>query len=172
MKIRECTEKDKQAILDILNDAILNTTALYDYKPRTMQMTDSWFDAKIKGKYPVIGVFGDNEELLGFGSYGSFRNWPAYKYTIEHSIYVKNTMRGNGVGKILLKEIIDSAIRQEYHVIVAGIDATNDISIKLHEKMGFKYSGTIEHAGFKFGRWLNLAFYQLILQTPQKPVDG
>jgi L-amino acid N-acyltransferase len=172
MKIHDCGESEKAAILEILNDAILHSTALYDYKPRTMEMMDHWFDAKRKGGYPVLGAFSDDEELLGFGSYGPFRNWPAYKYTVEHSLYVKNTMRGKGIGKTLLQEVIDAAARQEYHVLVGGIDASNTASIKLHETMGFKYSGTIEHAGFKFGRWLDLAFYQLILKTPEHPVEG
>ncbi|HVN49196.1 MAG TPA: GNAT family N-acetyltransferase [Bacteroidota bacterium] len=172
MIIHPCHENDKETILEILNDAILHSTALYDYKPRTMQMMDSWFDAKRKAGYPVIGAFSDNEELLGFSSYGSFRNWPAYKYTVEHSLYVKNTMRGKGIGKILLQEIIKAAADQNYHVIVGGIDASNTVSIKLHESMGFRYSGTIEHAGYKFGKWLDLAFYQLILKTPETPTEG
>lgn len=171
MRISLCGEEDKAAILDILNDAILNTTALYDYKPRTPQMMDQWFEAKKRGDYPVIGVYGDHNELLGFATYGPFRNWPAYKYTVEHSIYVKSNSRGKGVGKILLQEIIQFGVHQNYHVLVGGIDTSNNHSIKLHEKFGFKHSGTIEHAGFKFGKWLNLAFYQLILSTPENPVE-
>jgi len=170
--IKPCVEKQLPEILAIFNEAILNSTALYDYKPRTMENMAAWFDAKCKGNYPIIGIFDSSESLLGFGSYGSFRNWPAYKYTIEHSIYVRSDMRGKGLGKILLNEIINSATSQDYHVLVGGIDATNAISIKLHESLGFVYSGTIKHAGFKFGHWLDLAFYQLILKTPIEPVDG
>lgn len=170
--IKFCNENQLPEILDILNDAIINSTALYDYKPRTMENMKTWFEAKTKGKYPVIGLFDDKESLLGFGSYGSFRNWPAYKYTIEHSIYIRSDRRGQGFGKILLQEIINNAIRQDYHVLVGGIDATNSISIKLHESMGFTFSGTIQHAGYKFGKWLDLAFYQLILKTPESPVEG
>jgi len=160
------------AILAILNDAIVNSTALYDYQPRTAQNMASWFDAKAKGRYPVIGVENEAGELMGFASYGAFRGWPAYKYTVEHSVYVDARFRGQGVGRVLLKAVIEVAEQQDYHVLVGGIDATNAVSIRLHESLGFEPCGIVRHAGFKFGRWLDLAFYQLILKTPATPVDG
>jgi phosphinothricin acetyltransferase len=159
-------------ILAIFNDAIANSTALYDYRPRALESMVGWFDAKAKGRYPVIGVENDAGELMGFASYGPFRNWPAYKYSVEHSIYVDARFRGQGLGRVLLKEIIAAAEKQDYHVMVGGIDAANAVSIKLHESLGFIHSGTVKHAGFKFGRWLDLALYQLILRTPPTPVDG
>lgn len=159
-------------ILDIFNDAILNSTALYDYKPRTMDMMASWFEAKAKGNYPVIGFVTPEGELLGFGSYGTFRAWPAYKYTVEHSLYVAPKHRGAGLGRMLLREIITCAQQQNYHVLVGGIDSQNTTSIALHKKFGFEHAGTIRQAGFKFGRWLDLDFYQLILNTPTEPRDG
>lgn len=170
--IKPCTEKQLPEILAIFNDAILNSTALYDYKARTMDNMATWYDAKQKGNYPVTGVFDKADKLLGFGSYGPFRGFPAYKYTVEHSVYVSAAMRGMGLGKILLKEIINTATEQNYHVLVGGIDSTNAVSIKLHESQGFVYAGTIKHAGYKFGGWLDLAFYQLILNTPADPIDG
>jgi phosphinothricin acetyltransferase len=159
-------------ILAIFNDAIANSTALYDYKPRAPESMTAWFDAKAKGRYPVIGVEDEGSELMGFASYGPFRAWPAYKYTVEHSIYVDARFRGRGLGRVLLKEVIAAAQGQDYHVMVGGIDAANAVSIKLHESLGFTHCGTVKHAGFKFGRWLDLAFYQLILHTPAAPVDG
>jgi phosphinothricin acetyltransferase len=159
-------------ILAIFNDAIANSTALYDYKPRAAESMTSWFDAKARGRYPVLGIETDAGELAGFASYGPFRAWPAYKYTIEHSIYVDARFRGQGLGRRLLREIIAAAESQDYHVMVGGIDAANDVSIRLHTNLGFTHAGTVNHAGFKFGRWLDLAFYQLILKTPEKPVDG
>ena len=170
--INLCTQQQLPEILDIFNDAILNSTALYDYKPRTMANIDIWWDVKQKGNFPVVGIFDESNALLGFGSYGTFRAWPAYKYSVEHSIYIRQDMRGKGLGKILLTEVIKAAESQNYHVMVGGIDATNDVSIKLHESLGFTYSGTIKQAGFKFGRWLDLAFYQLTLKTPLHPIDG
>ena len=173
MRVISCEQpQHAQAILAIFNEAIINSTALYDYKPRTMEMMDAWFDAKSKGKYPVIGIENDSGELMGFASYGTFRAWPAYKYSVEHSIYVDVRFRGHGVGKRLLQELITAAERQSYHLLVGAIDATNSVSIRLHESSGFTYCGTIRQAGFKFGRWLDLSFYQLILSAPTNPTDG
>ena len=160
------------AILGIFNEAIENSTALYDYKLRTAADMQAWFDAKERKNYPVICVENDSGELLGFASYGQFRERPAYKYTVEHSVYVDARFRGRGVGRKLLEAIIEAAARQDYHVLVGGIDASNATSIRLHESLGFTSCGIVRQAGFKFGRWLDLAFYQLILQTPAAPVDG
>ena len=173
MRVIQCEEiRHAEAMLTIFNEAIANSTALYDYKPRTLEMMAGWFAAKLKGKYPVIGIENDAGELLGFGSYGTFRAWPAYKYSVEHSIYVDARFRGRGIGKRLLQEVITAAQRQGYHILVGGIDATNSVSIRLHETLGFTHCGTIRQAGFKFGHWLDLSFYQLILPTPSDPVDG
>lgn len=173
MKLIACTEeRHAAAILDIFNDAIVHSTALYDYKPRAPETMGPWFAAKQRGGWPVIGVEDEHGTLLGFASYGTFRAWPAYKYTVEHSIYVDTRFRGRGLGRVLLKEAIAAAQGQDYHVMVGGIDAANAVSIKLHESLGFTHCGTVKHAGFKFGRWLDLAFYQLILRTPAAPVDG
>jgi len=167
----DCTRAHAPAILEIFNDAILNSTALYEYRPRTADVMAAWFDAKERDGYPVIGIV-DGEQLLGFASYGPFRAWPAYKYSVEHSIYVHPEHRRRGVGRTLLEAVVERAIAQEYHTLVAGIDRDNAVSIALHERCGFVYCGTVRHAGFKFGRWLDLAFYQRILDTPAHPVDG
>lgn len=173
MKFVTCTlEVHGAAILDIFNDAIANTTALYDYKPRTMQSMAEWFAAKSAGNYPVIGAVGDGGNLMGFASYGRFRPHAAYKYSVEHSIYIHRDHRGKGLALLLMKQLINAAREQGYHMMVGGIDATNAVSIRLHERLGFVHAGTIRQAGFKFGRWLDLAFYQLILDTPANPVDG
>ena len=173
MKLVSCEpSRHSGPILAILNEAIVNSTALYDYQPRTPDNMVAWFDGKTRGRYPVIGVESDAGELLGFASYGPFRAWPAYKYTVEHSVYVDARFRGQGVGRTLLAAIVDAAEKQDYHVMVGGIDASNAVSIRLHENQGFKACGIVRHAGFKFGRWLDLAFYQLILKTPTQPVDG
>ena len=169
--IKTCDETHLPEILDMFNDAIINTTSVYDYQPRTMEFMIEWYNSKLKGGYPLIGLFDNNGNLLGFGTYGSFRSRPAYKYSIEHSIYVRNEMRGRGYGKVLLKEIINQAIHDDYHVIIGGIDSDNEISIRLHEKMGFEFAGLIKHAGYKFGKWLDLSFYQLILNTPHTPTE-
>lgn len=173
MNIISCDpQRHSAAILAIFNEAIANSTALYDYQPRTADSMVTWFEAKARGRYPVIGVENEQGELMGFASYASFRPHAAYKYTVEHSVYVDTRFRGQGVGRALLGAVILAAEKQDYHVMVGGIDAANATSIKLHESLGFTSCGIVRHAGFKFGRWLDLAFYQLILRTPTKPVDG
>ena len=172
MNIIPCDESFSDQILAIFNDAILNSTALYDYKPRTLESMATWFAAKRKGNYPVIGAVSDGGELMGFASYGVFRAWPAYKYSVEHSVYVAAPHRGKGIGKRLLRQIIDEGGKQDYHVLIGAIDAQNAVSIALHRSLGFQHAGTIRQAGFKFGRWLDFDFYQIILKTPANPVDG
>ena len=173
MRFVTCTrEQHAGPILEIFNDAIVHTTALYDYKPRTPDSMVEWFSAKAAGRFPVIGAVDENGRLLGFASYGKFRNWPANKYAVEHSVYVHKDHRGAGAGRALLQRLITAARKQQYHVMVGGIDVCNAGSIALHEKMGFSYAGTIKEVAFKFGRWLDLAFYQLVLETPENPVEG
>jgi L-amino acid N-acyltransferase len=165
-------ERHAEAILEIFNDAILHSTALYDYQPRTLQNMVAWFDAKRAGDFPVIGIEDSEGVLVGFGSYGTFRAWPAYKYTVEHSVYVHKDHRGRGLGRTVMLELIAAARGNDVHAMIGGIDASNAGSIALHEQLGFKHVGTLAQVGFKFGGWLDLAFYQLLLDTPAHPVDG
>jgi len=173
MTIVQCEHQRHAAqILSIFNEAIVNSTALYDYKPRTADMMRAWFEAKATGSFPVIGAEGDGGELMGFATFGSFRTRPAYKYSVEHSVYVDARFRGRGIGRRLLEEVIEAAREQDYHVLIGAIDATNKPSLALHERLGFTHCGTIRQVGFKFGRWLDLSLYQLILATPLQPIDG
>ena len=172
MNFLDCTEPaHAPAILDILNHAIVHTTALYDYQPRTLDNMRAWFEAKRKGGFPVIGAIADDGLLLGFASYGAFRAWPAYKYTVEHSVYVHHAHRGRNIGQQLMHRLIARATEQNYHTLIGVIDAENHGSIRFHQKLGFTHAGAIKQAGFKFNRWLDVAFYQLILPTPQHPKD-
>jgi len=172
MRTIRCDTRHAGAILAILNDAIVNSTALYDYQPRTPAMMQAWMEAKARGNYPVIGLENEAGELMGFSSYGQFRAWPAYKYSVEHSVYVDARFRGQGLGRKLLQEAIAAATAQDYHMMIGGIDAANAVSVALHQKLGFTHCASIRQAGFKFGRWLDLEFYQLILPTPATPRDG
>ncbi|MES1184857.1 MAG: N-acetyltransferase family protein [Myxococcales bacterium] len=173
MRLVECSLSEHGgAILQILNDAIVSSTALYDYRPRTPDSMIGWFEAKRAGGFPVWGARDDAGALLGFATYGSFRAWPAYKYSVEHSVYVASGQRGRGVGTTLMRRLIQTATQQDLHSLIGGIDASNQESIAFHRKLGFVHAGTIKEAGFKFQRWLDLAFYQLILPTPSAPRDG
>ena len=173
MNIVSCTHKrHADAVLDILNDAIVHSTAIYDYQPRSFESMAGWFGSKEKGNFPVLGLEDEAGELAGFASYGTFRAWPAYKYSVEHSVYIRKDRRGQGLGRLLMQELIGMARQQDYHCMIGGIDMNNAGSIALHEKLGFTHAGTIRQAGFKFGEWLDLGFYQLLLDTPAQPVDG
>jgi L-amino acid N-acyltransferase len=169
----DCNEKEHaEAILALFNDAIVNSTALYDYHPRPPESMQKWFATKQVQHCPVIGVVDGQGKLLAFASWGAFRDYPANKYTIEHSVYVHKDYRRQGLAKKLMDELIIRARAAGKHVLVGVIDADNSGSIALHEQLGFTHAGTLAQIGFKFGRWLNAAFYQLILDTPEKPVDG
>jgi phosphinothricin acetyltransferase len=173
MQFVTCTrEAHAEAILAILNEAIVNSTALYDYKPRGIDSMAVWFEEKRAANFPVIGAVSASGELLGFASYGTFRSRPAYKYSIEHSVYIHKHHRGKGLGLALMQQLIAKATDQQYHVMIGGIDQSNTASVALHQRLGFSHAGTIRQAGFKFGQWLDLAFYQLVLQTPHEPIDG
>ena len=158
------------AILEILNEAIAHSTALYEYRARTPASMLAWFADKDAGRFPVICA----EEagvLVGFATYGTFRARAAYKYTVEHSVYVHKDHRGRGIGTALMRELIAAAREQQYHVLVGGIDIANRTSVAMHERLGFTYAGTVREAAYKFGRWLDLGFYQLVLATPEHPVE-
>jgi phosphinothricin acetyltransferase len=172
MKQILCDRSYAGQILDILNEAIKNSTALWDYKPRTLAMMGPWFDAKEAGKFPVIGFVDDENKLLAFGSYGTFRAWPAYKYSVEHSLYVESSQRGKGLGTNMLKQLIHYAEEQGFHNLIGGIASENKVSIATHTKCGFEPCGTIRHCGYKFGKWIDLSFYQRLLAGPREPADG
>jgi len=169
--IRPAVENDLNSLLEIYNYAILNTTAIYTYHVQTLADRKVWFDKKNEDQFPVL-VFEENGRVLGFATFGPFRAWPAYKYTVEHSVYVHYDAWNHGVGTALLKEIIKIADERKFATLVSGIDSSNETSLKLHQKLGFDYSGTIQKAGFKFGKWLDLVFYQKILSGPDNPTDG
>lgn len=169
--LRNAAQADLADILEIYNDAILQTTAVYHYAAQSLESRVQWFRQKAEGGFPVI-VAQEDGRAVGFATYGPFRPWPAYKYTVEHSVYVHKDYRGKGIGKRLLQEIVRLASEREYAMMVAGIDTSNEDSIALHRKLGFTHAGTIRKAGYKFGRWLDLAFYELELAGPQTPIEG
>jgi len=171
-RLVDCGPSRAGEILAILNDAIATSTALWDYRPRSAASMRRWFAAKAARGDPVIGALADDGTLAGFATYGPCRDWPAYKYTVVHSLYVHPRHRGRGVGRTLLAAIVERARRRDLHNLVAGIEAGNDASRAFHLAFGFERCGTVRHAGFKFQRWLDLDLFQLLLDTPSAPLDG
>ena len=170
--IRSASEADLPEILEIYNDVILHTTAVYTYEPHTSEMRKAWYDDKVKAGYPVL-VAEEDGHVIGLSSYGPFRAWPAYKYTVENSVYVAENSRGKGIARLLMQPLIDAARSQGYHAIIAGIDAANHASIGLHRHFGFEEVAHFREVGYKFGRWLDLTFMELLLEgSPARPVDG
>jgi len=163
IQIRSYQVEDTQAILDIINHNILHSTALYDYKIRTFEQQQNILEEKINKNFPVIVAELDGQ-VVGFGMYSEFRFREAYKFTVEHSVYVNKDFHGKGIGKLLLQELITLAKEQKLHTMIAVIDAENQGSIEFHEKFGFKTVGIIKESGFKFDRWLDSVFMQLILE--------
>lgn len=162
INIRTYQTEDTQSILDIVNHAILHSTALYDYTIRSYEQQQSILDEKIKKKFPVIIAEIDGK-VVGFGMYSEFRFREAYQYTVEHSVYVDEKFHGNGIGKLLLTKLIELAKAQKMHTMIGVIDSENQGSITFHEKFGFKTVGVIKESGYKFDRWLNSVFVQLYL---------
>jgi L-amino acid N-acyltransferase YncA len=162
INLRLATENDLIQILAIYNEVIVNTTAVYDYEPHTLEMRQAWFNTKKEQGFPVV-VADEGGDILGFSSIGPFRNWAAYKFAVENSIYVAAPARGKGIARLLMPPIIKAAKDLGMHTIVAGIDASNAASIQLHRHFGFEEVAHFKQVGWKFDRWLDLKFLQLII---------
>ncbi|MGZ3750980.1 MAG: N-acetyltransferase family protein [Mucilaginibacter sp.] len=158
--VRDATEEDITGILDIYNDVILNTTSVYSEQPHTYDMRLAWYRDRIGSGFPVF-VAEEDGNLAGFSSFGHFRVWPCYRYTVENSVYVHAGHRGKGLSKLLLQPLIDRAREMGLHAMIAGIDADNDVSYRLHRSFGFVEVAHFKEVGFKFGRWLDLKFMEL-----------
>jgi len=169
--IRDACEDDLPGILAIYNDAILHTTAVYQYEPHTLDMRRAWLRGKKADGYPVL-VAVDGEHVVGFGNLSRWRAAAAYKYSVENSVYVSQSYRGRGIGKRLLVALIDAARAMDAHAVIAVVEAENAVSIRLHESAGFEQAAYFKQVGYKFDRWLDLVFLELVLDTPCEPVEG
>ncbi len=162
--LKQADQEDIAPILAIINHAILTTTAVYDYQPRTYEAQSAWFEKKRADGMPVIVAQQDNQ-TIGFGSYGIFRPWDGYRFSVEHSIYISESFRGAGVGGKILTELIRLATEQGFHTLIAGVDAANESSYAFHKRYGFVEVGRFREVGYKFDMWLDLVFMQLFLKT-------
>jgi len=163
IKIRKAKEKDIPEILEIINYEILNSTVIYDYEERSLAEQIDWFHTKEKKNMPVL-VAEKEGQVAGYATFGIFRPWAAYQFSIEHSIYVHKDARGSGIGEKLMIELLQIAKERKYHTIIAGVDASNKGSYHFHKKFGFKEIGRFNQIGYKFDKWLDLIFMQLFVE--------
>ncbi len=159
LQFREAEPADLPAILEIYNDAVLTTTAVWDDTPRSESAHRDWFAGKRAQGHPVL-VVERAGRLAGFGSYGPFRPWPGYRFTVENSIYTHREHRRMGVARQLLLQLIAHAQRQGMHCIIGGIEAENLASIRLHESVGYTQAACLHQVGRKFDRWLDLVLME------------
>ena len=163
MIIRPAKSEDIEAIRNIFNYSILHTTTVYSYEAYSYEMMQAWFDQKLTKKQPIL-VAEIEAKVVGYASYGTFRERPAYNSTAEHSVYVHQDFHKRGIGKELLLQLIQLAKSNGLHVFIGGVDASNEGSILFHKRMGFEEVGHLKEIAFKFDRWLDLKFFQLILK--------
>ena len=164
LAIRDAVEEDVPGILAIYNDVIATSTAVYRDDPASLDDRLEWFTARRAQSYPIL-VAADDSGILGFASYGDFRAWPGYRFSVEHTVHIRADERGRGVGTNLMQALIQRAIEQKKHVIIGGVDADNERSLQFHERLGFVRAAHLRQVGFKFGRWLDLVFVQRILNA-------
>jgi phosphinothricin acetyltransferase len=157
VQILDATESDLEGILTIYNDVIATSTAIYSHLP--VALGRQWWRARVAQGYPVLVARADGG-VAGFASFGDFRAWPGYRFTVEHSVHVRADVRGRGVGTALLTALFPRAAALNKHVMIGGVDAANSASIRFHERLGFEKAGQLREVGYKFDRWLDLVFLQ------------
>jgi len=162
-RIRPAVREDCQGILEIYNDAVLTTTASYDYLPRTLEHRFEWFDAHQRDNYAVFVAESLQGEIAGWSALNRYHDRMGFRFTAENSVYVAVGHRGQGLGKLLLAPLLHAAEARGLHAIIAAIDASNEVSIRLHAGFGFETVGHFKHVGFKFGRWLDLIYMEKVL---------
>jgi L-amino acid N-acyltransferase len=162
MIIRNATEKDLHDILEIYNDAILNSTSVYEYEVFSYSYMEKWFEEKMARNFPLFAIE-ENNKVWAFGSWGVFRSRPGYSHTVEHSVYVHPDKRGQGMGKAMLSHLIQEAVKRNIHVMIGGIDKENVASLSLHYQLGFEKCAELREVAWKFERWLDLIFVQRII---------
>jgi L-amino acid N-acyltransferase YncA len=163
-QIRDARIDDLPGVLAIYNDVIATSTAVYRDEPATLDDRREWLDARHSQQYPVLVCVDEANAILGFASFGDFRPWPGYRFTVEHTVHVRADCRGQGVGSALMRRLLDRATALGKHVMIAGVDAENTASLRFHERLGFERVAHFREVGFKFGRWLDLVFLQRILR--------
>jgi L-amino acid N-acyltransferase YncA len=141
----------------------MNTTASYDYEPNTLEQRTQWFDHHAHDGLPILVAVNPADAVVGWGSLSKFRDRIGYQYTLEHSVYVAADRRGQGIGSLMLQSLIDTACAMGKHVLIGGVDASNEASLRLHRAYGFEEVARFKQVGYKFNRWLDVIFFQRFL---------
>jgi L-amino acid N-acyltransferase YncA len=162
LTIRQAVPADLPALVDIYNYAVRETTATFDLEEQSVADRQAWFASHQPAQYPLL-VVEDDGVVLGYSGILPYRVKPAYRHTVELSIYVHPAAQGQGIGKRLMEAIIEQAQTIGYHVIISGITGGNDVSFRLHEQFGFQEVGILREVGYKFDDWRDVHFYQLTL---------
>ena len=171
-RVRDATADDVPAMLAIYNEIVANSTAIYSFKPASLDERREWFRARTGAGWPVLAAV-RGEELLGYASFAEFRGaWPGYLHSVEHSVYVRADCRHQGIGRALLQALLPIAAQMGKHVMIGGIDAANQGSLRLHERLGFERVAHFREVGRKFDRWLDLVFVQRFIDAPGAPRVG
>ena len=160
--VRDAGEADFPAILEIYNAAVLNETSIWSDDLSDLAERRASWQARTAQGFPVY-VAEVNGVVSGYGTFGEFRAHQGYRFTVEHSIYVANTVQRRGIGSVLLTRLIAEARRTNKHAMIGGIASDNLASLALHQRFGFVETGRMPQVGFKFGRWLDLVFMQKLL---------
>lgn len=169
MEIGNVEVGDLEEITAIYNDAVANTTAIWNDTEVTVENRHAWMLERAERGYPILVMREASGLVLGYASFGDWRAFDGYRHTVEHSVYVSRDQRGRGIGTLLMLELIERARGLGKHVMVAGIESGNQASIGLHERLGFARVGSMPQVGAKFGRWLDLTFLQLVLDDRPAP---
>lgn len=161
--IRLATDSDVQSINEIYNWYVPRSTCTYQEELEPIESRRAWFVAHQREPRQPVTVTTINGEVIGWGSLSGYRARSAYRFTCENSVYVRHDLHGRGVGSTILRDLIERAKRLDYHTIIAGIDGEQTASVALHASHGFGECGRQKQVGFKFGRWLDVVFMQLML---------
>jgi L-amino acid N-acyltransferase len=165
MKVRPAERDDLPQILEIYNEAVLNTTASYDYEPRTLEHRITWYEEHLRNNNPVFVAQSQalHGRVVGWSALNPFHSRIGYRFTAENSIYVAADQRGQGIGKLLMAPLLDAAKERELRAIIAVIDAENKVSIRLHARFGFEKVAHLKQVGFKFDRWLDVIYMERLV---------
>ena len=168
MEVRLAEEGDGEAIRAIYNLEVATATVTFDLVARTAEQQSAWLASR-SGAHVALVAIGDDGEIVGFGSLSPYRDRPAYRTSVEDSVYVRRDRQGLGVGTLLLSSLLDAATASGFHAVFARVVGGHEASIRLHRGHGFDVVGTEREVGRKFGRWLDVVLLQTLLARSAPP---